>query len=146
MSYDKIFNGETNMIKRIFIGLILSLVLLSGCTFNDGIIYNEVYTSKDEVALYIHTYQELPPNYITKSEAYDLGWEPSQQNLWDVTDQKSIGGDRFMNREGLLPDNTYFEADIDYQGKGRNAKRLVYSDDGDIYYTDDHYASFQELY
>lgn len=110
-----------------------------------GVVYNQRYTSKDEVAQYLIEFEELPPNYITKEEAYKLGWEPAKQNLWKVTDQMSIGGDRFMNREGLLPKNTYYEADIDYQGKGRNAKRLVYSKDGSIYYTSDHYESFEEI-
>lgn len=131
--------------KKFLFSLLIGLLVLTGC-HEVKIDYNQSYTSRDEVALYLHTYDELPPNYITKSEAYDLGWEPSEQNLWEVTDRKSIGGDRFMNREKLLPDNTYFEADIDYNGKGRNAKRLVYSKDGKIYYTDDHYASFKELY
>lgn len=138
------------MIKKISLLIVTMLLLLvSSChkpVETTQIEYNQSYTSKEEVAEYLHTYNELPPNYITKQEAYDLGWVPHQQNLWEVSDQKSIGGDRFMNREGLLPENTYFEADIDYQGKGRNAKRLVYSKDGKIYYTHDHYESFEELY
>ena len=107
------------------------------------------YTSKDEVALYIHTYGRLPGNYITKNKAMDLGWDANKGNLWDVTDQMSIGGDRFGNREGLLPDESgrkWFEADIDYEGGYRNALRIVFSDDGLIYYTDDHYGSFEKLY
>ncbi len=70
-------------------------------------------------------------------------------NLWDVTDEMSIGGDRFGNREGLLPDASgrkWYEADIDYDGGRRNAKRIVFSNDGLIYYTDDHYESFEQLY
>lgn len=107
------------------------------------------YTSKDEVALYIHTYGRLPGNYIRKNDAMDLGWDASKGNLWDVTDEMSIGGDRFGNREGLLPDESgrqWYEADIDYEGGYRNALRIVYSSDGLIYYTDDHYESFKKLY
>ena len=107
------------------------------------------YTGKDEVAEYIHIYGRLPKNYITKNEAMDLGWDASRGNLWDVTDEMSIGGDRFGNREGLLPDASgrkWYEADIDYEGGRRNAKRIVFSDDGLIYYTDDHYESFEKLY
>lgn len=107
------------------------------------------YTSKDEVALYIHTYGRLPGNYIRKNDAMDLGWDASKGNLWDVTDEMSIGGDRFGNREGLLPDEggrQWYEADIDYEGGYRNALRIVYSNDGLIYYTDDHYESFEKLY
>lgn len=107
------------------------------------------YTGKDEVAEYIHIYGRLPNNYITKNEAMDLGWDADRGNLWDVTEKMSIGGDRFGNREGLLPDapgRKWYEVDIDYQGGRRNARRIVFSSDGLIYYTDDHYASFEKLY
>lgn len=107
------------------------------------------YTDRDEVALYIHTFRRLPDNFIRKSEASKLGWEPSEGNLWEVTDRKSIGGDRFGNREGLLPDKEgrqYYEADINYEGGYRGAERIVYSNDGLIYYTSDHYDTFFLLY
>ena len=108
-----------------------------------------VYTSKEDVALYLHLYGELPSNFITKSEAGDLGWQASKGNLWEVTDQKSIGGDRFGNREGLLPKKSgrqYYECDINYEGGYRGAERIVYSNDGLVYYTPDHYESFEPLY
>ncbi len=107
------------------------------------------YTSKDEVAEYIYLYGHLPPNYITKSEAQDLGWVASKGNLWKVAPGKSIGGDRFGNREGLLPTakgRKYYECDIDFDGKYRNAKRIVFSNDGLVYYTEDHYETFELLY
>lgn len=107
------------------------------------------YTSKEEVSLYLHLYGKLPENYITKNDAKDEGWDASKGNLFDVTDEKSIGGDRFYNREGLLPDEKdrkYYEADIDYAGGSRGAKRMVFSSDGLIYYTGDHYNSFELLY
>ena len=107
------------------------------------------YTSKEDVGLYIHTYDKLPDNFITKNEASKLGWESNKGNLWEVTDQMSIGGDRFGNREGNLPKKDgrqYFEADINYEGGYRGAERIVYSDDGLIYYTGDHYDTFTLLY
>lgn len=107
------------------------------------------YSSKDEVALYIHTYGHLPSNYITKNEAKDLGWDSSKGNLWVVAPGKSIGGDKFGNREGLLPKadkRQYYECDIDFDGGYRNEKRIIYSNDGLIYYTGDHYNSFTQLY
>mgnify|MGYP001264850230 FL=1 len=107
------------------------------------------YISKEYVSLYIHIYNKLPKNYITKKEARDLGWEASKGNLWDVTDKKSIGGDKFGNREGKLPEKEgrqYYECDINYEGGHRGAERLVYSNDGLIYYTEDHYDSFELLY
>ena len=106
------------------------------------------YTSKEDVALYIHLYGHLPSNYITKKEAEKLGWPGGY--LEPYAPGKSIGGSRFYNNEGLLPSKNgrvYTECDIDAQGaKSRGAKRIVFSNDGLIYYTEDHYASFQLLY
>ena len=104
------------------------------------------YTTKEDVALYIHTYGCLPQNFITKKEAQALGWEGG--GLDDFAPGMCIGGDRFGNYEGLLPeDRDYKECDIDTLGASkRGAKRIVFSDDGLIYYTDDHYESFELLY
>lgn len=109
---------------------------------------NGSYTSKDDVALYIHVYGRLPSNFISKNEAEKLGW--SGGSLEPYAPGKCIGGSRFGNYEGLLPKKsgrTYTECDIDTLGKkSRGAKRIVFSNDGLIYYTDDHYASFELLY
>ena len=107
------------------------------------------YSSKDEVALYIHTYNKLPSNYVTKSEAKKMGWVASKGNLLKVCEGCSIGGDKFTNAEGKLPSKQarqYYECDIDYKGGTRNAKRIIYSNDGLIYYTEDHYNTFELLY
>lgn len=107
------------------------------------------YTSCEEVALYIHQFGHLPGNYITKEKAKDLGWVSSAGNLWKVAPGKSIGGDYFGNYEGSLPKKKgrkYYECDIDFDGKYRNAKRILFSNDGLIYYTDDHYETFTLLY
>ncbi len=107
------------------------------------------YSTKEDVALYLHTYDKLPQNFITKRKAVDLGWEANKGNLWDVSDKMSIGGDKFGNREKRLPSKegrTYYECDINYEGGYRGPERLVYSDDGLIYYTEDHYDSFTLLY
>ena len=106
------------------------------------------FTSKEEVALYIHTYGRLPGNFITKKEAQALGW--SGGSLEPYAPGKCIGGSRFGNYEGLLPEKdgrTYTECDIDTLGaESRGAKRIVFSNDGLIYYTGDHYESFELLY
>lgn len=103
------------------------------------------YFTKDEVALYIYTYGQLPKNFITKKQARKLGWEGGA--LEPYAPGKAIGGDYYGNYEGVLPDGPdYHECDIDTKGKKRGAKRIVYSDDGKIYYTDDHYESFTLLY
>lgn len=107
------------------------------------------YTSKEEVAAYIHAFGHLPDNFITKKEAKKLGWDNAKGNLWDVAPGMSIGGDYFGNNEGLLPEKKgrdYYECDIDYDGGYRDAKRIVFSDDGLIFYTEDHYESFEQLY
>ncbi|MFA1822841.1 ribonuclease domain-containing protein [Virgibacillus oceani] len=154
--------------KRLFyvLAFLLAAILFTGCTAEGPVVEQEnenkeesiqdgeidedgYYTAKEEVAIYIHNFAELPANYITKEAAYDLGWEPSEGNLWEVTDQKSIGGDRFGNREGNLPDEEgrqYYEADINYEGGYRRPERIVYSNDGLIYYTADHYDTFTLLY
>ena len=107
-----------------------------------------VYTAKEDVALYLMLYGHLPSNFITKSDAQALGWDSRQGNLWDVAPGMSIGGDVFGNREGLLPKakgRTYYECDIDYEGGYRGSKRIVYSNDGLMYYTEDHYQTFECL-
>ena len=106
------------------------------------------YSSKEEVAQYIHEYGHLPFNYITKKEAEKLGWEGG--SLEPYAPGKVIGGGRFGNYEGLLPEKKgrlYTECDIDTVGKkSRGGKRIVFSNDGLIYYTGDHYESFTLLY
>lgn len=106
------------------------------------------YYSKDEVALYIYTYDELPDNYMTKKEARALGWDGG--SLEPFAPGMVIGGDTFGNREGLLPDapgRNYTECDIDTrEAEKRGAKRIVFSNDGLIYYTEDHYETFTLLY
>ena len=107
-----------------------------------------VYDSKDEVALYIHLFGHLPSNYITKKQAEELGW--SGGSLEPYAPGKCIGGSRFGNYEGLLPDakgRSWTECDIDTMGaRSRGAKRIVFSNDGLIYYTGDHYNHFELLY
>ena len=106
------------------------------------------YTTKKDVALYIHQYGMLPGNFITKAEARKLGWEGG--SVEPYAPGKCIGGDRFGNNEGLLPNapgRIWTECDIDtLGGSSRGAKRIVFSNDGLIYYTDDHYESFELLY
>ena len=106
------------------------------------------FTSKEEVALYIHTYGRLPGNFITKKEAQALGWPGG--SLEPYAPGKCIGGSRFGNYEGLLPEKDgriYTECDIDTLGAdSRCAKRIVFSNDGLIYCTGDRYKSFELLY
>lgn len=112
---------------------------------SSAVTYGEDYRSAEDVAAYLFEYEELPPNYLTKREAADRGWVAEQGNLDDVAPGASIGGDRFYNYEGQLPEKSgrqYYEADVNYKGGFRGPERLVFSNDGLIYYTDDHYDSF----
>lgn len=149
-------NKKIRQSLSILISLLLSVGLLVGCTqVNDyqpssasTIVETQSYTSKDEVASYIHQFQHLPPNYITKKEAMKLGWK-TKGTLDQVAPGKSIGGDYFGNYEKKLPvqpNRQYRECDIDYQSGNRNSKRIIYSNDGNIYYTADHYKTFEHLY
>lgn len=102
------------------------------------------YNSAEDVGMYLYLYGHLPENYITKSEARDLGWTGGSVEKY--APGCAIGGDRFGNREGVLPEGSYHECDIDTIGESsRGAKRLVYEDGGEIYYTEDHYESFTQL-
>ena len=106
------------------------------------------YYSAFDVSLYLNVYGHLPENYITKDEARKLGWEGG--SVEQYAPGYAIGGDVFGNREGLLPeapDRVYYECDVDTKGlDSRGSNRLVFSNDGLIYYTSDHYESFKLLF
>ena len=106
------------------------------------------YYSAFDVSLYLHIHGHLPENFITKDEARELGWEGGSVEKY--APGYAIGGDVFGNREGILPEEqgrVYYECDVDTKGEdSRGAHRLVYSSDGLIYYTADHYETFKLLY
>ena len=139
--------------------VLLAVVAVSGCIGDDSdsdssaLALNDInitedgtYDSKEEVAAYISTYHKLPSNYITKGEAKALGWHGGSVEKY--APGKCIGGDIFTNRQSILPiTHEYRECDIDTLGaSSRGPKRIVYStDDFEVYYTGDHYASFEHL-
>ena len=105
----------------------------------------EYYYDLENVVLYLEYYGELPDNYITKDEARALGWGGGVPEY--VMEGAAIGGDRFGNREGNLPDGDYTECDLNTLGEDeRGAERLVFSDDGRYYHTEDHYKHFTEVW
>lgn len=151
------------MKKLLSILLVLAMLLsLAGCVINAPLgteptqqsttaaLLDEdgSYTTKEDVGLFLHIYGRLPNNFMTKSEARKLGWQSG--SLERYAPGCCIGGDVFGNREGLLPKKDgriYYECDIDTMGGGsRGAKRIVYSNDGLVYYTSDHYGSFTLMY
>ena len=107
------------------------------------------YTSMEEVALYIHTFGHVPPNFVSKTKARNAGWVAEEGNLQDVLPGMSIGGGGWHNDDEVMPGSPYdqwYECDINYEGGYRGAERLVYSDNGMIFYTADHYDSYARIY
>jgi len=106
------------------------------------------YSTMEEVAVYLATFKELPDNFLTKNQAEKKGWDSRKGNLDKVAPGCSIGGNRFGNYEGLLPEKknrTWTECDINFDGGYRGSERICFSNDGLIYYTDDHYESFSKV-
>ena len=107
------------------------------------------YQTMEEVAVYLTVFGKLPGNYIRKNAAEQLGWQNREGNLDEVAPGCSIGGDRFGNYEGQLPDKKgrqWYEADCYYTKGKRNAHRILFSNDGLVYYTDDHYETFTQMF
>ena len=107
------------------------------------------YTSKEEVAAYIYQFAHLPSNYITKKEAQELGWKSTEGSLDGAAPGKCIGGDKYSNYDKMLPEEegrTYYECDVNCEGGDRGEERLIYSDDGLIFYTGDNYNTFEQVY
>ncbi|MGH0668912.1 ribonuclease domain-containing protein [Bacillus paranthracis] len=105
-------------------------------------------TGFDEVAQYIKQNKKLPDNFITKQQAEALGWDRKKGNLHEVAPGKSIGGNVYYNNERLLPsapNRTWYEADINYSSGYRGNDRILYSNDGLVYKTSDHYKTFIEV-
>ena len=101
------------------------------------------------LADYIFEHGELPDNFVTKKEAQAMGWHTKYRYVGDIRPGLCIGGDYFGNYEGNLPvvkGRKYYEADCFYQGGPRNEYRIIYSTDGHVWYTGDHYTTFTELF
>lgn len=108
----------------------------------------EAVTAPQDVVDYLAMYGKLPDNFMTKQQAQNMGWNSSKNYLSDVAPGYAIGGDKFGNREKLLPEakgRQYYECDVNYKGGKRTGERLVYSNDGLYYYTKDGYKTFTQL-
>lgn len=106
-------------------------------------------TQLQRVADYLHQHQRLPSYYLTKSQARRQGWEPGNGNLCQILPGRAIGGDHFSNREKVLPEKQgrrWFEADVNYDCGRRGSDRMLYSSDGMIYVTRDHYRHVEQVY
>ncbi|PUA38058.1 ribonuclease [Paenibacillus elgii] len=128
---------------------LLSLLLLAGCgLLQEKSQSTQGLTSFEDVAKYIKAHNKLPDNFITKDEARKLGWDPQKGNLHKVAPGKSIGGDVYQNREGKLPakkGRVWYEADINYKSDHRGKDRILFSNDGLIYKTENHYETFEQI-
>lgn len=97
---------------------------------------------------WLKQYRQLPECYITKEEAITLGWVSVLGNLNDVAPNMMIGGDVYENRNGHLPEaegRIWYEADINYTDGFRTRHRILYSNDGLVFVTYDHYKTFIEI-
>ncbi len=152
---------KRNRLAAVFVLLVAAVMLLTGCAANASGNKYRNYTKQEaaasgpmddaqRIADYIFEYGKLPDNFIRKQEAERLGWDPRMGiNLSDVAPGKSIGGDYFGNYEKRLPvvqGRKYYEADCWYRGGDRDKYRIIYSNDGHVWYTGDHYKTFVELF
>ena len=124
---------------------------ISRLSIYDAVEESGLYTTKDSVAAYLCKFDKLPANYVGKDKGIAL-YESKTGNAfskWNfnpwTTINVMIGGDKFSNNEGLLPEGSYHEADVEYSAKNRGTKRLVYQPDCVIYYTADHYETFTKM-
>ncbi|MWV43927.1 ribonuclease [Paenibacillus sp. HJL G12] len=135
-------------LKSVLFVWLSCILLLAGCGINEIQPQSESLTSFEGVANYIKAHHELPENFITKNEAKKLGWDPQGGNLQEVAPGKSIGGDVFQNREKKLPykkGRIWYEADINYTSGHRGKDRILFSNDGLIYKTENHYETFEQI-
>jgi hypothetical protein len=152
--------------KKYFIVILIAIFALISCridnsvnneivpqTILEAIQENKLYTSKDSVAVYIYLFHKLPSNYVNKAAAQELyeekgnvftKWNFNPLNVLGIM----VGGDVYYNNEKKLPiiSTNYYEADVDYFGDNRGTKRLVYTTDGTVFYTANHYETFVKLY
>lgn len=103
---------------------------------------------KNGADYWIKNYQILPSNYVSKEHAKSNGWKKSKGNLRKVLPNAIMGGGLFHNDKGKLPDapgRIWYEADINYTGSYRNNDRVLYSNDGLLFVTYNHYYTFYEI-
>ena len=140
-------NRKMLIIVAVIIALLGSIFLSSSFSSSDvKVVENGEYCNVSEVSAYIKEFHKLPSNFITKKEARDLGWNGG--SLKKYAPGKSIGGDVFTNREGVLPKTSakYIECDINANGTERGPERIIYNNETfQVYYTNDHYRTFKEV-
>ncbi|WP_185188501.1 ribonuclease domain-containing protein [Chryseobacterium gallinarum] len=138
-------NSRTNTVKTVPVSYGSTAVTDQYTTENTDQVSIEKLTEEKTVINYVKQNRRLPDYYITKGEARRQGWNPSRGNLCEVLPGKAIGGDRFGNREKRLPEGEkYFEADVNYHCGSRQADRIIFTKNGDVYLTKNHYKTFEK--
>lgn len=150
-----------NKLIRLYVLLLTAVMLLSGCAANasgkneqqggapEATVTPGPMDEAQRLADYLFEYGKLPENFIRKKEAENLGWKTTYRYVGDIAPGTAIGGDYFGNYEERLPvvkGRKYYEADCFYQGGPRNEYRIIYSNDGHVWFTGDHYETFIELF
>ena len=95
----------------------------------------------------LKNFQKLPEYYITLSEAIKHGWQNGKSPA-KYFPNKMIAGGIYKNQNHHLPDapnRIWYEADINYYEGKRNRHRILWSNDGLIFVTYDHYQTFYEI-
>lgn len=93
-------------------------------------------------------FKHLPSYYISQEDAANLGWEAKLGNLSNVAPGKMLAKGIYQNRNGHLPQESgriWYEADINYKSGWRNDQRILYSNDGLVFVSYDHYQTFTEI-
>ncbi len=91
---------------------------------------------------------KLPEYYISRMDAKKLRRNPKNNYLDDSASGYMLYGGQYFNRNGHLPEKQgriWYEADIDYMSGKRNSKRILFSNDGLMFITYDHYQTFVEI-
>ena len=92
--------------------------------------------------VYLKKYGRLPDYYITKEEAKGkYGWIQGKNTIAGKAPGKMIGGDIFENKYNILPNKEgriWYECDVDYESGRRNTKRLYFSNDALMFYSESH--------
>ena len=96
---------------------------------------------------WIKQFDELPEYYITEAELLKLGWRRGKSPAKYAPGKMATMGIYLNGNKHLptAPGRIWYEADINYYSGKRNRHRLLWSNDGLIFVTYDHYETFLEI-
>ncbi len=108
---------------------------------------NATENGDDGADYWIKYFGELPKYYVTKNEAKSSGWRQSKSPENYIPDKMIMGG-IYHNKNDHLPNapgRIWYEADINYYEGKRNGHRFLWSNDGLMFVTYNHYETFYEI-